>query len=127
MNINFNANHTKPVSWTMLAAFAVTLLANAAQAGTASDAPPQLAVRFSDLNLARHADVAVLYRRIQSAAFQVCGSVDPKQLSQAAAAKPCIDRAIAQAVSAINSPLLTSQYLAKTGNAEKVKTLASAR
>jgi len=126
MNITkSDGNNKVQVILAIFAAVCVPVLANTAQAGDMRAAGPQQVVRYADLNLASHAGVAVLYRRIQNAASQVCGPVDRRQLSQVAAAKPCIDGAIAEAVSAINSPMLTSQYLAKTGSASKLKTVAA--
>jgi UrcA family protein len=126
MNITkSDGNNKVQVILAIFAAVCVAVLANTTQAGDVRDAAPQLVVRYADLNLASHAGVAVLYRRIKNAASQVCGSVDLKHLSQAAAAKPCIDGAIAQAVSAINSPMLTSQYLAKTGSASTLTIVAA--
>ena len=120
MNItNANAKATRQMTWAMLAAVGVTLLASAAQAGEASDAAPQLVVHYSDLNLATNNGVAVLYHRIQHAAVQVCGSVDQRELARVTAAKACQDRAMAQAVSAINNPMLTGKYLARTDSAQK--------
>jgi UrcA family protein len=120
-----DGNNKVQVILAIFAAVCVAVLANTTQAGDVRDAAPQLVVRYADLNLANHAGAAVLYRRIKNAAFQVCGSVDLKHLSQAATAKPCIDGAIAQAVSAIDSPMLTSQYLVKTGSASKLKFVAA--
>jgi UrcA family protein len=126
MNItNANAKATRQMTWAMLAAVGVTLLASAVQADEVSDAAPQLVVHYADLNLATNSGVAVLYHRIQNAATQVCGSVDQRELARVTAAKACQDTAIARAVAAINNPVLTAQYLAKTGGAPKPLATAS--
>jgi UrcA family protein len=63
---------------------------------------PAQTVRFQDLNLSTDAGVRVLYKRIQGAANQVCGDVDGRDLMVARAHKACVDRAVADAVAAVN-------------------------
>jgi len=80
-------------------ALAVGMLAGVAH-GT--EAPAQT-VRFQDLNLNTDAGVQVFYKRIQGAANQVCGDVDGRDLVVARAHKACVDRAVADAVAAVNN------------------------
>lgn len=128
MNITkTDSKSTIQKSLSALAAVGIILLGNVSQAGEATDGPPQRVVKYADLSLTNSAAVEVLYRRIQNAATEVCGSVDPREFARAAQAKVCTDRAIAKAVSAINSPLLTSHFLSKGGNAQKALALASLR
>lgn len=68
---------------------------------------PAKTVRFQDLNLNTDAGVQVLYKRIHGAANQVCGNVDWKDLVVARAHKACVDRAVADAVAAVNNQMLT--------------------
>jgi UrcA family protein len=82
----------------------VTAMADAA----VDDAPAQRTVRFADLDLARSADVAVLYRRIRSAANAVCEPRRPRSLGSLARTRQCLDQAIARGVATVNLPLLTS-------------------
>jgi UrcA family protein len=81
-----------------------TALAAGMLAGVAhgAEVPTQI-VRFQDLNLNTDAGVKVLYRRIQGAAKQVCGNVDGRDLALARAHKACVDRAVADAVAAVNN------------------------
>jgi UrcA family protein len=80
-------------------ALAVGMLAGVAHG---AEAPAQT-VRFQDLNLNTDAGVQVLYKRIQGAANQVCGDVDGRDLVVARAHKACVDRAVADAVAAVNN------------------------
>lgn len=81
-----------------------TALAAGMLAGVAHGAEvPTQAVRFEDLNLNTDAGVQVLYKRIQGAAHQVCGNVDGRDLAVARAHKACVDRAVADAVAAVNN------------------------
>jgi UrcA family protein len=93
----------------------------------ANDEAPRVVVHYTDLSLSNSHDVGVLYRRIEKAAATVCGAGDAEYLAQKVAAKKCIDQAIEQAVSSINSPMLTNHYLVKTGAAPKDAAVASLR
>jgi UrcA family protein len=77
-----------------------------AHAGEANDAAA-LNIRFADLDLARSIDAATLYRRIQNAARQVC-STQPGNVDA------CTQRAVSQAVKAIDNPMLTNQHLVRS-------------
>jgi UrcA family protein len=69
------------------------------------------AVRFSDLNLSRPADVARLYERIATAADKLCG---PRSLtgsySKSGIYQSCYEDAVAQAVARVNQARLTAYY-----------------
>ncbi len=80
-------------------ALAVGMLAGVAHS---AEVPTQV-VRFQDLNLNTDAGVKVLYQRLRSAAKQVCGNVDGWDLGVARAHKLCVDRAMTDAVAAVNS------------------------
>jgi UrcA family protein len=105
----------------------LSAMANSSQAGETDAVAPRITVKYADVDLSNKAGIAVLYRRIETAAFQVCGSVESRELAQRARAKTCQDQAISQAVASISNHLLTTEYLAKTGQAQKAETLAGAR
>jgi UrcA family protein len=65
------------------------------------DGPPSQVVYFDDLDIADSADARILYQRIRTAAVEVCGSVPANDVAQLWA-RPCIQRAIASAISDIN-------------------------
>lgn len=96
----FNHNKFTTVAATILG---VAFLAAGAQASEANS----VTVRYSDLNLNTAAGAKVLYQRINSAAKQVCGDVDSRQMQRAAVAKACMDQAIENSVRAVNNAQLT--------------------
>jgi UrcA family protein len=69
------------------------------------------AVRFADLNLDTRSGVATLFRRIQSAAGEVCGGYSsPGTLLPSVAHRSCINFAVADAVHRVDAPLLTAYF-----------------
>jgi UrcA family protein len=112
--------------WVMLAAAPLAMVANGAQAGESAGTVRQKTVSFRDLNVSNPEGAAVLYKRIKSAASEVCGTWD--SFSQRPAVMACIDEAVSRAVAQVNRPMLTSLHQAKTGKADKpVTTLAQTR
>ena len=85
----------------MGAAVAAAMLVGVAQGA-------EVRVRYQDLNLNTDAGAKALYHRIQGAANQVCGNVDGRDLVVARAYKACVDRAVADAVAAVNHQGLTN-------------------
>jgi UrcA family protein len=99
---------------------------NAALAGEPDNSVPHKVVSFRDLNLNSPEGAAVLYRRINSAANEVCGDPDRWDLSQLKL-QICVKDAVSRAIAQVNNPMLTSLYQAKTGKTgAKVTTLAQA-
>jgi UrcA family protein len=101
------------IRWTLLAVFLGSLSAVAA-AGNWRDVTLTHRVSFADLDLTRGPGVVALYARIRSAAQQVCGTVDARQLEAITNSHRCTKQAIARAVREVNAPTLTSYYIAKT-------------
>ena len=116
------------MAWGLVASAAIAWGGgNAAQAGEPDNAVPHKLVSFHDLNLNSPEGAAALYRRIDAAAYEVCGSPDRYDLSELKLHR-CVKDAVSRAIAQVNSPMLTSLYEAKTGKAEtKVTTLAKAR
>ncbi len=101
----------------LLAAAVATLMAGQALAETRSTA-----VSTGNVNFNSRADVNALYTRIDMAAQSVC-STDSKNKYVAQPDRACVDRAVAQAVSAANRPMLTAAYQARgAGNANALAT-----
>jgi UrcA family protein len=69
--------------------------------------PPSKTVKFDDLNIATPAGAKALYRRIQSAAVEVCPTQMSYTLRMEQARHACVDHAIDNAVKSVNSPALT--------------------
>jgi UrcA family protein len=85
----------------------------------AAEPTPEIATRrinYSDLDLSRTAGAAALYRRIKSAARQVCDPMDSRAFGISyTAMHACVQQAIARAVADVNAPVLTSYHQAATG------------
>ena len=122
----FNIHNTKQFVFAAVAAVSLASVTVAAHANPAVDAPTRT-VHYSDLNLNTQAGVATLYNRIRNAAQLVCGNVDPRRLDEAASAKACIDKAVFSSVTAVNNPMLTSEYNARVSGAQKQINFASIR
>jgi UrcA family protein len=72
-------------------------------------------VNYADLDLGHRAGADALFARIKSAARRVCEPVAasaPSRFEQAPE-KSCVDKAIADAVADVGSPLLTDIYLGR--------------
>ncbi len=102
-----------------MAALAPALTANPASATTVDDEARQTVVRYADLDLSRLEDARRLYTRIQGAAREVCENFRSADLQRMEIYKQCMDRAIADAVSKVQSTQVTAiasahiQHLAK--------------
>jgi len=77
--------------------------------------PPQLTVKYADLNVASSEGAAVLYARIRHAANNVCLQFAGRGLDVYTQRETCIDKAILGAVTKVNAPALSALYGAKTG------------
>ena len=89
---------------------AVTTLSCAAPAlAQASDTVPSVTVKYSDLNIGSRGGAQVLLKRIDAAANTACGGApDIRELSRLASFEACRRSAIARAVTAVDSPVLTA-------------------
>ena len=76
---------------------------------------PQHAVHYSDLDMSQESGATVLYRRIGAAARGVCAQLDRADLSSKTRYKACVNKAIDDAVIAVNQPTLFAVYQAKRG------------
>ena len=95
------------------AALALALGSALAVAGEASDHMTlrQQTVRFGDLNLHSVEGVTTLYRRINSAAEDVCGPESiPGSRIVSADYRDCVARAVAEAVAKIDRVELSAYY-----------------
>jgi UrcA family protein len=76
--------------------------------------PPQVIVKFGDLNISNPQGAATLYARIRSAAKSVCSQFDGRRLEEMAKRDACINKAILGAVTKVNNSALSAVYSAKT-------------
>jgi UrcA family protein len=79
--------------------------APASEAHANSDAPLTKVVRFADLDIQNPAGAEVLYRRIRSAAEEVCPS--PPEPGHIVAQHACVKHAIDQAILSLHSAALS--------------------
>jgi UrcA family protein len=96
---------------------------NAAQAAEPDNTVAHKVVSFRDLNLNSAEGVEVLYKRIRSAAHDVCADPYRYDLSEFKL-RPCIDDAMSRAIAQVNNPMLTSLYQSKGGKVDKKVALA---
>lgn len=90
-------------------AAAATLSCAAPVLARTSDTAPSVLVKYGDLNIGSPAGAQVLLRRIEAAANTACGGApDIRQLNQWASFEACRRSAIAKAVVAVDSPMLTA-------------------
>lgn len=82
-------------------------------AADASD-PPQVLVKFEDLNLSNAQGATTLYRRIAAAAALVCRPQDTKSLASIGRAQSCVRKAIADAVTKVDRAELFAVYNSKS-------------
>lgn len=104
---------------TVLASGLVGLGASVATAATAADEAPAVHVNYSDLNLATEQGNLALYKRIVSAARQVCPINTGPNARLAAQAQHCVDEAVARAVRDVQSPTLAELQATRTRKAAR--------
>lgn len=95
---------------TLLSACAVTALSAAVSLAKAADAPAtaSVVVRYHDLDVATPNGATKLYRRISTAAHQVCPDTDSARLADKMAVWSCRRQAVNHAVESFNSPAVAS-------------------
>jgi UrcA family protein len=103
----------------LTATILTTTLAATAQLAHAAnpidDSRRHIEVHYADLNLSTTEGTAMLYRRLQSAAENVCSEHGAKGVESVFRVKACMSAAISTAVTQIDRPVLTSYYRTKVG------------
>jgi UrcA family protein len=94
------------VSCAAIALAGSLLAATPAHAGAAPERRAVI-VRYNDLNLDSATGAGTLYRRIGSAARTVCGREEVSSLAEALQFQRCYDSAVARAIAAVGSPMLS--------------------
>jgi len=102
----------RPLLFRALAGASLSLAAAAnALAQTAAPSPPQMIVRYDDLNLSSDAGTAILLHRLQRAARHVCGDTGERQpLAQLVEIRRCDAQSLEGAIAAVNAQKLTVAY-----------------
>jgi UrcA family protein len=97
----------------------------AVQAARADDSPPQVTVSYADLNLSSTQGAEALYRRIKSAAGEVCYPHDERNLAVMTLRRACIQKAISDAVTHVGSRTLIAVYNTHEGRSQPLQLAAS--
>jgi len=96
-----------------------TLLAGAILGALASadegTSPPQVIVKFADLDASTSQGAAALYRRIHSAALDVCSRMYVIEQAYRLHSDACLQQVIADAVIKVNRPALSAVYASQYG------------
>jgi UrcA family protein len=124
MNTKTNRNHVGTAIAAVLFG-AVAAVASLPASADSNQAPPQVTVKYGDIDISNPQGAAALYARIRSAAKAVCPRLDERELERIAQAQACIDHAISTAVAHVNAPALSEVYAKNTG--KPVPTLLAAR
>ena len=98
----------QPIVSLAIAAMLALRTAQAVPAADPATGAPSVTVRTSDLNLGTPEGVQALYRRIVTAAREVCPQASAWQAESSAASRACQARAIERAVRALNDPRLAA-------------------
>jgi UrcA family protein len=90
-------------------AAAATLTSAAPAFAQTSDTVPSVSVKYGNLDIGSPTGAQVLLKRIKAAATTVCGGApDIRQLHQLTSFEACRSSAVARAVVAVDSPMLTA-------------------
>ena len=104
------ANRTNKSRIAVLAACVLAGLSGVAAAATPADDVPAVVVRYGDLDLSTQEGVQTLYKRIASAARQVCPAGDPRTLARFDYGRTCRAAAIARAVGNVHNSQLAALH-----------------
>ncbi len=99
----------------LLGGLAGVMAAGVAGAAT-SDNPPSVVVKYSDLTLATDSGVNQLYRRIVSAAKQVCPDSPIRDFGLQRQVEACRSQAVARAVRQIDNSRLAALHATRSKN-----------
>jgi UrcA family protein len=100
----------------VLGTFAGVMAAGAASAGSLDSNPPSIVVKYSEQSLTTDEGVYTLYRRITSAAKQVCPDASIRNFSVQRQVEQCRDQAIARAIQKIDNSRLAALYAVHSKN-----------
>jgi UrcA family protein len=86
----------------------------------------QLTVKYGDLNITNPDGARQLYKRISTAAWKVCAPPD-SSMTYMSETERCVHKAIADAVTSVNSPALYAAYNEKNKTPLPTNLLAQGR
>lgn len=108
-----------------LALIGGAMLSSHVLAGEPSDLP-SITVKFADLNLQTPAGVEALYKRIHSAATQVCAS-DDRYPSMLTYDRKCAAGAETQAIEKVHNAALSAFYQRKVGRPNALVAMSNSK
>lgn len=103
---------TRAFAFALVTVAAWTMPVHPAAAGEDKEVTVRIRVDAHGLDLARSADARTLYARLLAAARIACTRGDQVALEPVPNPRACTEQALAEAVRAVNAPLLTQTYLA---------------
>ena len=116
-----NTNKRKVIPILLFLATAMGTVAASADECEIADGVRRCHVQYADLDLSRSPGAVTLYKRIRSAAREVCEPiVVSTSFESVTRTRQCMTQAIEHAVADVNAPALTSYHLAKTAQSIKV-------
>jgi UrcA family protein len=112
-----NTITSTPIRTLVAGAILSVLAFSFATASRADDdtTPPQVTVKFADLNVSTPPGAEALYSRIHGAAVNVCSRMYVDEQAYRWHKNACLEKAIGDAVIKVNRPALSAVYRAKTG------------
>jgi UrcA family protein len=102
------------VALVLLGSLAGVMAAGAAGAATPDSGVPSVVVKFDALTLDTDSGVNQLYRRIESAAKQVCPDGTMRDLSAHQRVEQCRKQAVARAIQQIDNPRLAALHAVRS-------------
>lgn len=100
----------------VLGTFAGVMAAGAASAAGPNDNVPTVVVKYSEQSLATDEGVQILYRRITSAAKQVCPDAPIRNFGVQRQVEECRTQAMARAIQKIDNSRLAALYAVHSKN-----------
>jgi UrcA family protein len=89
--------------------------------------PPTMTVKYGDLNLQAPVGVETLYKRIHSAAKQVCAIAGDRELSFLTLQHNCVASAESAAIQQVHNEALSAYYQAKIGRPNALVAMSSGK
>jgi UrcA family protein len=93
-----------------ITAFTALGIASGITTGSHAAEPPSIKVAYAGLDVSQPMGAQLLYRRLQQAAQDVCGQLDPIDVSAYVRWQSCYDGALQRAVLQVNAPELLAVY-----------------
>ena len=112
-----NTTTSTPLRTLVAGAILSVLALSFATASHADDdtTPPQVTVKFGDLDVSTLQGAAALYRRINSAAIDVCSRMYVIEQAYKWHKDACLQKVIGDAVIKVNRPALSAVFASKYG------------